>query len=169
MHFFYGIGAFLTPVIVNNFLNRNFDFTITSSTFKCYNIEEVSFKNSFESSSLLTNKSDEIFNNFPTKRTQFSSQTKYAFWILAFIQLPAPLILFYLKKSSKYSENYTDIELQTQENDQSSQNFLLSLENIKKFFNNNPFFQLIVLMSLLVFFFEGLQVIFLKNLEKIQI
>lgn len=157
MHFFYGIGAFLTPVIVNIFLNKNFDFTTTSNMLKCYNIDEVSMKTHLGASAILVNNSNEYFSNFQIKRNEFSSQTKYAFWILAFIQLPAPAILFYLKKLHQNSDNYTDIEQQPQENSD-CHNSLISIERIKNFFYNNPFLQLIILISILVFLFEGLQV-----------
>ncbi|RNA39544.1 Major facilitator superfamily domain-containing 4 [Brachionus plicatilis] len=127
MHFFYGIGAFLTPVIVNTFLNKNFDFTITSSTFKCYNLEEVSTNFPEESTSFM-NKSNEILPSFQT---------------------------------SKSSENYTDIETQEKNSSEisASQNTSLSIESIKDFFFSNPFLRLILLISILVFLFEGLQAI----------
>ncbi|CAF0884729.1 unnamed protein product [Brachionus calyciflorus] len=172
MHFFYGIGAFLTPIIVKLFLNNNLDFSISSSSFTCYNLEEI--KNTEYIQSI--NSANSIFNQSSLKsskdtseillsRTQFKSETKYAFWILALIQLPAPIILLILKLNSSKIKNYTDIELQTEEenanqksnleNTSSSSSF--SFEYLKSLFQNMPVLQMIILLSFLVFLFEGLQ------------
>lgn len=165
MHFFYGIGAFLTPVIVNIFLNKNLDFTTTSGMLKCYNIDDSSMIKHPTESAFFLNKSNESFSNFQIKKNEFSSQTKYAFWILALIQLPAPAIIFYIKKSNQNLDNYTDIEDQSQENNHSKfYDSLIKIENVKKFIYNNPFLQLIVLISIIVFLFEGLQVIKMINI-----
>lgn len=182
MHFFYGVGAFLTPIIVKSFLNSNFDFTTTSSSFNCYNIEDVQEymkkKPYLQSSSNLNPKqdtitifnqtviSDEMLPNILMSRTQFTSQTKYAFWILSLIQLPTPIILLLIKlsgKNSRFNTNYYDLEKQDENkasNDLNTapQGSTFSIDYFKSLFDNMPELNLTILISLLVFFFEGIQV-----------
>lgn len=98
-------------------------------------------------------------------KTKFKSQTKYAFWILACIQLPAPIILLMFKLASKKFENYCDIEQQQSQANQTEpqaeskeRTFTFSLNYFKSLVQNIPVLQMTLLISLLVFFFEGLQV-----------
>ena len=171
MHFFYGIGAFLTPIVVKSFLNSNFDFTTTSTSFNCYNIEEVKeyVKNkpylpaqdsfSFVNGSSLV-KNQELPDVLMVK-TQFTSQTKYAFWILALIQLPAPIILGVFKLGAKNLSTYTDLEQNKGSGDEvggESVSFAFSIDYLKSLFNNTPVFKMTLMVSLMVFVFEGLQV-----------
>jgi hypothetical protein len=96
---------------------------------------------------------------------------------LSLIQLPAPILLLIIKLTNRKLSNYSDIELQdasasgtapaksdnlyaessSSTADSSSQAFSFSMAYFKSMVNNKPVFQMTLLMSLLVFFFEGLQ------------
>ena len=177
MHFFYGVGAFFTPMIVKSFLNM--DITFTSSSLNCFSIEDVvkdkpalpiqiahlsqhsPLNQSFNPSSHLS--------PFLTHKTEFTSRTKYAFWILAAIQLPAPIILFVAKMLKKISddESLTTNEDTTRQNSEENFKekipFSFSISYFKSLFTNIHVLQLTLLISLLVFLFEGLQVRKLNN------
>ena len=98
-----------------------------------------------------------------TKKTQFTSETKYAFWILAAIQLPAAFILFAAKKaglidvpeedSIAADESANGPEFIDLTEGKTSSSYLISL--LKKI----PFAEMTILISSLVFLFEGLQVL----------
>ena len=97
-----------------------------------------------------------------TKKTQFTSETKYAFWILAAIQLPAALILFAAKKAGLIdvpeedtgaAESANGPEFIDLSEGKPSSGYLITL------FKKIPFAEMTILISSLVFLFEGLQVI----------
>ncbi len=98
-----------------------------------------------------------------TKRTEFTSDTKYAFWILAAIQLPAAFILFFAKKFRSI-ESLLESEETRGPNEQDnlikegSDFKFFSIDYIRSFFKNMPYVELTLLISFLVFLFEGLQV-----------
>lgn len=172
MHFFYGVGAFLTPLVVKCFLNSNFDFTVTSSSLNCYSIQDVkefihnkpyipSIQNPKENlMSVIKNGSlsidQSILPNVFMTRTKFTSQTKYAFWILSLIQLPAPitLLLIRLRPSPEYENN---LDMNESSDQEEPTTFSLSINYFQSLFKNLPVLQLTLLMAFLVFLFEGLQ------------
>lgn len=179
MHFFFGVGAFFTPIIVKSFLNSNFDITITSNSFNCYNIEEtVKYKHFFTEAYTKNPDHLKLYNDTATRtnplmpsilltRTQFTSQTKYAFWILALIQLPAPIFLFMYMARFKDLENDQLINDEEQQQGQQTSDLkdssnsdapLFSLGFIRSLFSDLPMLQMILLISFLVFLFEGLVV-----------
>lgn len=195
MHFFYGVGAFLTPIVVKFFLNTNINFK-SSSSFECYNIQneeefikeklvESSNEHNFMPVTTMINASNLYYSNrsmanFPTTSTKFTSQTKYAFWILSVIQLPAPIFLFLIKVFDRRLPNYSDLELQESsdnahtnddaagyENSSEMPSFSFSRSYFQSLSKNKPIFQLTILMSVMVFFFEGLQVKSNRQLLKI--
>lgn len=176
MHFFFGVGAFFTPIIVKSFLNSDFDITITSNSFNCYNIEEVKYKNYFTETYLKSDQShfklsmlndtvtrgNAIVPNILMTRTQFTSQTKYAFWILALIQLPAPLFLFVFMNRFDNLTNDTQLSSDEPKNESDlneAADSFFSADFFKSLFNNIPVLQMTLLISFLVFLFEGLQVL----------
>ncbi len=187
MHFFFGVGAFLTPIIVKSFLNSNFDITITSNSFNCYNIEETVKYNSYYTQvnsknalnhdtspykltvSFLVNSTatrvNPIVPDILMTKTQFTSQTKYAFWILALIQLPAPI---FLAMFMNRFENLNQQQTTKGEEDEEENYSMFSVSFFKSMLRNIPFLQMTLLISFLVFLFEGLvvfiTVIYLKLL-----
>ncbi len=94
-----------------------------------------------------------------TKRTEFTSDTEYAFWILALIQFPAAAVLYFAK-----SQNVVEIPSveETELNDGNANNledtFQFNPEYLKKKFSEIPAKELTFLIATLVFLFEGLQV-----------
>jgi fucose permease len=166
MHFFYGVGAFFTPIVIKSFLSSDFDITITSSSFNCYNVQdfhEFIDKKPYLPSVGIKNQTDLNYNDILPKilntKTQFTSQTKYAFWILALIQLPAPIILLAAKwrSNSESLPTYDNLEPTSSAENEISAGFSFSLEYFKSLLGNMPILQTTLLMSLLVFLFEGLQ------------
>lgn len=95
-----------------------------------------------------------------TKQTEFTSDTKYAFWILALIQLPAAVILFIVQK--KNLVEIPSVEEAVEKND--SVPIELSLDYVKKRFAEIPAKELTFLVSAMVFLFEGLQVLIISIL-----
>jgi hypothetical protein len=189
LHFFYGLGALLTPVVVQLFLNPSTD---TLSAFNCYSPEDVE--------EYLKLQGVQVFNNqtasslpIPidvlTSTYHAKSKIKYAFWILAFVQLPVPLCLFLFKIGrfwndivydeiidEKIFNTYTSIDdenydalFDTQECEKS--NARLRPEIFTKIYgyisnvlrNSGVYVKMIVLVALMVFIFDGLQVKDLKN------
>ena len=156
MHFFYGVGAFLTPLVVKCFLNSNFDFTVTSSSLNCYSIQDVkefihnkpyipSIQNPKENlMSVIKNGSlsidQSILPNVFMTRTKFTSQTKYAFWILSLIQLPAPitLLLIRLRPSPEYENN---LDMNESSDQEEPTTFSLSINYFQSLFKNLPVFK----------------------------
>lgn len=175
MHFFYGVGAFITPLIVKSFLNSNFDIKITHSTFNCYNIEEILKTNktylditaiastmtaklpkkplgSLAASHLSTEV--EELPSVLSKETEFTSNTKYAFWILAFIQLPAFIIMYAAKKKELVDTPSNDEEVIKVQEDSP---WVFSIEYLRSRFAEIPSKELTFLVAAMVFLFEGLQ------------
>lgn len=171
MHFFFGFGAFFTPIIVKSFLNSNFDITITSNSFNCYSITET-IKNRNYFTEIYTKNPDHLrlLNDTVTRtnplmpsilltRTQFTSHTKYAFWILAVIQLPTPIFLFlYMKRFNNNESQLNDDETEDLDLKDSSKESIFSLTIIQSLLNNSPVLKMTLLISFLVFLLEGLQV-----------
>ena len=160
-------------MIVKSFLNSNFDIKMTHSQFNCFNIEEVIKKNNtilslvgdaYTTVSALPDKPlIKDFGEIPqlmTIRTEFTSNTKYAFWILAFVQLPAVVILVLMKRL-----NIAEPPCEEDEKDSHiDSSFEFSIEYIKARFTEIPLKELTFLISVMVFLFEGLQVIYFKSL-----
>jgi len=178
MHFFFGVGAFFTPIIVKFFLNSDFDISTTSNSFNCYNIEEtvryhhlftqVNSKNYLSHDQYMLTEPPFILNDSLTRenplvpnilmtRTEFTSQIKYAFWILALIQLPAPIFLFiFMNRFDNLTETQTNAEdLKKEETKEPSG---ITVGFIRSLFSDIPVLQMTLLVSVLVFLFEGLQV-----------
>lgn len=112
-------------------------------------------------------------------KLHMKSKTKYAFWILALMQLPVPMLLFAFKLSKMRSFNNNEIDHdylddtknKNDYNDFSDVNEGATIqEKIQKlpskifdylcrYFNNSiPVFKMTALMALMVFLFDGLQV-----------
>jgi hypothetical protein len=188
MHFFYGVGAFLTPIVVKSFLNSNFDIETTSSSFNCYNIDEVqdyaklehqrpeqqmSFSWPKATSSNLSSLSNTLTTSHTTaissmlmSRPHFTSKMKYAFWILAVVQLPAPIILILVKLKSIAFSSYSDIQADEERASVkgAESSFSLSLDYVKSIVNDVPLVRMISLIAAMLFLFEGLQVIEISQL-----
>jgi len=95
-----------------------------------------------------------------TKHTEFTSNTKYAFWILAFIQLPAAVLLLLVQKKNLVEIPFVD-EAEIAEGDEKSLEqdpFQFNLSYLKKKFAEIPAKELTFLIAAMVFLFEGLQV-----------
>ena len=177
MHFFYGVGAFFTPIIVKSFLSSDFNILVSSSSLNCYNtddLQEYIRKHHVTStaSMAIVNQTklseQEELSAILMATAQFTSKTKYAFWILALIQLPAPLIIF-ISKMTTGSSNASgqDESITTGGNGpedfhepigEEDQKFQFSISYFKAMFINAAVFQMVVLISIMVFLFEGLQV-----------
>ena len=125
MHFFYGVGAFLTPIVVRMFLNADLDFTMTMSSntnaIHCYDMRDVKqfietrpYLPSISPGALTGNRSSaspfRSSLDMLASQAKFTSQTRYAFWILAVIQLPAPLILLALRLRRQRGAGVVDDE-----------------------------------------------------------
>jgi hypothetical protein len=95
--------------------------------------------------------------NILMTRTEFTSQIKYAFWILALIQLPAPIFLFiFMNRFDNLTETQTNAEdLKKEETKEPSG---ITVGFIRSLFSDIPVLQMTLLVSVLVFLFEGLQV-----------
>lgn len=180
MHFFFGIGAFFTPIIVKSFLNSDFDISTTSNSFNCYNIEEtvrynhlytqVNSKNylshdqykltepSFILNDTLTRENPLVPNILMT-RTEFTSQIKYAFWILALIQLPAPIFLFiFMNRFDNLTESQINTDELGNKDEANKEPSTMSVGFFKSLLSDIPVLQMTLLVSILVFLFEGLVV-----------
>lgn len=204
MHFFYGVGAFITPTVVQWFLDSSFNIRKTTSSYNCYSIKDVEeymrkhpFSNAESAGSAIINQTriteDEAISAILLKSTNFDSTTKYAFWILSIIQLPAPIILALSKFSSSEKFNSINIHADEASNETttttSNAETLDGYENIdvadnsklqvtisyfKSIFRSAATFQMVLLISILVFLFEGLQVtnnhiLFFRSIKKLQI
>jgi hypothetical protein len=125
-------------------LNSDFDIEINNKTeYKCFNFEDLN------SGSNSTNAS--TFSGL----SEYTSNTKYAFWILALIQIPAAAILFFLSLNRN-----SLIHKQTIERSSSSgEIFEFSVDSLRKRFAEIPLKELTFIVSAIVFLFEGLQVI----------
>jgi fucose permease len=144
---------------------------MTHSTFNCYNIEEIINKNKtifsgtgtgttiatvfkHHSNSFINNHMAQQVEEIPevlTKQTEFTSNTKYAFWILAFIQLPAAAFLVFLKKKNLVQEPVIE------KSNEPEEGLRLNVEHIKTRIATMPLKELTFLASAIVFLFEGLQ------------
>lgn len=189
MHFFYGVGAFITPTVVEWFLDSRFNIKKTSSSYNCYSIKDVEeymkkhpYSNVASVGSAIINQTliteDEAISAILLKSANFDSTTKYAFWILSIIQLPAPIILALSKFSSSEKFNSINIHadeasnettptttanaetLDGYENIDAADNSKLqvTISYFKSIFRSAATFQMVLLISILVFLFEGLQV-----------
>ena len=178
MHFFYGVGAFFTPIIVKSFLSSDFNIYVTSSSFNCYNTEDLQEyirKHHVTSTAqmAIVNQTklseEEELSAILMAKTLFTSKTKYAFWILALIQLPAPFIILMSKMtgaSSSPDANQDEVAHSSLNNPedfhevigQESHKFEFSVSYFKSMFTNAAVCQMVLLISLMVFLFEGLQV-----------
>jgi hypothetical protein len=179
MHFFFGIGAFFTPIVVKFFLNSDFDISTTSNSFNCYNIEEtvryhhlftqVNSKNYLSHDQYMLTEPPFILNDSITRenplvpnilmtRTEFTSQIKYAFWILALIQLPAPIFLFiFMNRFDNLTESQPSNDDLTKKEEKKEAPGL-SVGFFRSLLSDIPVLQMTLLVSILVFLFEGLQV-----------
>jgi hypothetical protein len=169
MHSFYGLGAFITPIIVKAYLNSNFDISMTATSLSCNRMSEgqptdFAGKETFPLPGVAildANGNAAIGNNYSSildTKTEFTTKSNYAFWILSFIQLPVPFILLYSKLTGKLQHS-SDVESQlhndTTSNDKNKKS---SIEHLKFLFENNlPVLQMTLLIAFLVFTFEGLQ------------
>ncbi len=98
-----------------------------------------------------------------TKHTEFTSNTKYAFWILAFIQLPAAVLLLLVQKKNLVEIPFVD-EAEIAEGDEKpleQDPFQFNLSYLRKRFAEIPAKELTFLIAAMVFLFEGLQVNYL--------
>lgn len=145
---------------------------MTHSTFNCYNIEEIIntnktiFSGTGTGSTIATiikqqkpflksyamahdvEKIPEVL----TRQTEFTSNTKYAFWILAFIQLPTAATLLFLKRNNLIQEPVIEKSKEPDEG------IRLNVEYIKARFTEIPLKELTFIAAAIVFLFEGLQV-----------
>lgn len=119
---------------------------MNSSDYKCYNIEDVIVN---ENRTNATTSSEAM-----TIDAEYTSNTIYAFWILALIQLPAAVILLLLKLKKN-----SLIHKQTIERTSSAQGipFQFTVQYFKARLAEIPLKQLTFLVSAIVFLFEGLQ------------
>ncbi|KRX62108.1 Major facilitator superfamily domain-containing protein 4-A, partial [Trichinella sp. T9] len=101
LHFCYGFGAFLSPIIAGPFL-KNFDCTqlIDNSTSNTSWIEQ----------SFLSAQWEEIVHNQPTNMADVQEQLKVhiAFQIMAALQVPVILLLISLVIKEKFTQKSTD-------------------------------------------------------------
>lgn len=185
MHFFYGVGAFITPTVVEWFLDPSFTIKKTTSSYNCYSMKEVEeymrkhpYSGVASPGSTIINQTriteDEAISAILLTRANFDSTTKYAFWILAIIQMPAPIILALSKFSSSEKFNSIDIHADEASNDQTTNpetadgyenidqadnsKLQVTISYFKSIFRSAATFQMVILISILVFLFEGLQV-----------
>lgn len=141
---------------------------MTHSTFNCYNIEEIINTNKtifsgtgtgttiikqkpFSKSYAMAHEVEEI-PEVLTRQTEFTSNTKYAFWILAFIQLPTAATLLFLKRNNLIQEPIIEKYNETDEETR------FNVDYIKKRIREMPLKELTFIASAIVFLFEGLQV-----------
>lgn len=158
---------------MKSFLNSNFDIKITHSTFNCYNIEDILNTNktyldiTAVATTMVANLQKQAFaashlstevEEIPivlSKETEFTSNTKYAFWILALIQLPAFFIMYTAKKKELIDSPSNEEEIIKVQEDSP---FVFSIDYLKSRFSEIPAKELTFLVSAMVFLFEGLQV-----------
>jgi hypothetical protein len=180
LHFFYGLGAFVTPLVVQLFLKSPLDASFTSN---CYSPEDVEQYFKFQRTQTLTNQThassipSDLFKN----KYQSTNKTKYAFWILAFIQLPVPFCLLLLKLGrcfrdvsteiiddqifSTYAnlndENYDELFSSSEMPQPASSKLTDKLAKSFAYFTSalkNNAIKTICLIAVMVFVFDGLQV-----------
>ena len=106
-----------------------------------------------------------------TKRTEFTSNTKYAFWILAFIQLPASAILLFLLKKKKDTDILNMEDDETTEHEQSNDimPFEFTVGYLKKRYAQIPAKQLTFLISGKIYGFFIDKFVYLKQIWNINI
>ncbi len=154
--------------------------------FNCYSNEEI--QEYVRMNERLYNKTIDfehlvIIPEMLKSKLHMRSKTKYAFWILALMQLPVPIILFIFKMTksknfinefdekelykgdlNKNKDDYNDlVDMDENRNLSFSEKFqqlpFIIWEYLCKYFDNSmPVFKMTALMASMVFLFDGLQV-----------
>ncbi|CAL4123253.1 unnamed protein product, partial [Meganyctiphanes norvegica] len=101
LHFFYGLGAFLAPIIAEPFLvNKDCSQMVQNATSNHHPID-LNAPN-------ITTPIQEL------KEVQHDSKIQYAFWILSGLQGPVVVLLFtlMLKEKMGWGQQDTDAEIE---------------------------------------------------------
>ncbi|KRX62107.1 Major facilitator superfamily domain-containing protein 4, partial [Trichinella sp. T9] len=151
LHFCYGFGAFLSPIIAGPFL-KNFDCTqlIDNSTSNTSWIEQ----------SFLSAQWEEIVHNQPTNMADVQEQLKVhiAFQIMAALQVPVILLLISLVIKEKFTQKSTD---ETTFFTTDYQNISPDSELTKLLDSTSVNGKIVIAMAgLILFFADGLQAMF---------
>ncbi|KRX73535.1 Major facilitator superfamily domain-containing protein 4-B, partial [Trichinella sp. T6] len=150
LHFCYGFGAFLSPIIAGPFL-KNFDCTqlIDNSTSNTSWIEQ----------SFLSAQWEEIVHNQPTNMADVQEQLKVhiAFQIMAALQVPVILLLISLVIKEKFTQKSTDETFFTTD----YQNISPDSELTELLNSTSVNGKIVIAMAgLILFFADGLQAMF---------
>lgn len=178
MHFFYGFGAFLTPIVIKLF---NSDSDDVEKLLECIGHQEIS-KLHPGGHKLVTGTSSESNDKSQQVSDLQHHGTDLTFWILALIQLPAPLAMLYVRfytprtSSANVAGEYQDLDEEAIENkpvgsnlpqpvaDHHDYEIGFNLGFFKSLTCNAPVFKMTCLVAATLFFLEGILVNYLQSL-----